>query len=98
MILVLFVATAPRADEGMWTLDNFPGDAVKEKYGVRIDGAWLEKVRLATTRIEGGCTGSFVSRDGLVLTNHHCVSRCLTQISTAEEDAHENGFLAEASR
>ena len=82
------------ADEGMWTPDNFPTARVDERYGVEIDDTWLDHARLATTRLEGGCTGSFVSPDGLVLTNHHCVSRCVRQMSSAEHPIREIGFLA----
>jgi hypothetical protein len=85
------------ADEGMWTVDNFPVATVRDKYGVTIDQDWLDRVRLSTVRLEGGCTGSFVSPDGLVLTNHHCVRRCISDISTAENDVQEDGFVA-ASR
>ncbi|MCP4204462.1 MAG: S46 family peptidase [bacterium] len=94
--LVLFVVNvgAARAEEGMWTLDNFPNQAIKDKYGVEIDQDWLDRVRLATTRM-GGCTGSFVSPDGLILTNHHCARRCISQLSSAENDLEANGFLAE---
>ena len=94
VIALLTVAVSARADEGMWTLDNFPKDVLKEKYDVQIDDDWLKKVQLATTRVEGGCTGSFISPNGLVLTNHHCVTRCVSQISTAENDIAANGFLA----
>jgi hypothetical protein len=80
----------------MWTLDNFPSDVVKEKYNVDIDEDWLKKVQLATARVEGGCSGSFVSPNGLLLTNHHCVTRCVSQISTAENDVAANGFLAKS--
>ncbi|MDH3253454.1 MAG: S46 family peptidase, partial [Acidobacteriota bacterium] len=72
LLSVFFVTGIATADEGMWTLDNFPVARVKAAYGVDIDSSWLETVQLATTRL-GGCTGSFVSPDGLVLTNHHCV-------------------------
>jgi hypothetical protein len=81
------------ADEGMWTFDNFPSALVRDRYGVDIDEAWLERVRLATVRL-AGCTGSFVSRDGLILTNHHCVSSCLAQSSTRESSLLETGFFA----
>ncbi|MGB6850615.1 MAG: S46 family peptidase, partial [Thermoanaerobaculia bacterium] len=81
LILVLPAATL-LAEEGMWTLDNFPTAKIQATYGVEIDDAWLARIQRATTRIEGGCTGSFVSPDGLVLTNHHCVRRCTTQISS----------------
>lgn len=82
------------ADEGMWTLDNFPAEHVDAKYGVTLDDAWLARAQQATVRIEGGCTGSFVSSEGLVLTNHHCVSRCLSQMSSADNDIEANGFFA----
>ena len=70
---VLTIGTA-RADEGMWTFDNFPGAAVTQKYGADITPAWLDRVRTATIRLSN-CTASFVSPEGLILTNHHCVER-----------------------
>ncbi|MFQ5525467.1 MAG: S46 family peptidase [Thermoanaerobaculia bacterium] len=92
--LLLAASTlALHADEGMWTLDNFPSQTVKEKFGVDIDDEWLEKVRLATTRM-GGCTGSFASPNGLILTNHHCARRCISRLSSAENDLEATGFLA----
>ncbi len=93
MVLLAMGGTAV-ADEGMWTFDNFPKQLVREKLGVDVTDQWLDKVRLATTRLESGCTGSFISRDGLMLTNHHCASECLAQLSTAANDLLENGFLA----
>ncbi len=94
LVVCLMAAGVIVADEGMWTLDNFPSETVRAKYGVDIDDAWLERVQLATTRLEGGCTGSFVSPNGLVLTNHHCARSCVAELSTATDDLLENGFLA----
>ena len=94
--LVLSLAigtTAARADEGMWTFDNFPSAVVEERYGVKIDEAWLDRVRLGTVRLSG-CTASFISPDGLILTNHHCVSSCLAQNSTRESSLLDTGFVA----
>lgn len=82
------------AEEGMWTVDNFPKSAVKQKYGVDIADAWLQRVQQSITRHETGCTGSFVSGDGLVLTNHHCVMECLSDISSAGADYVGNGYNA----
>src|SRR5690242_15452489 len=90
--VVLTVGTAS-ADEGMWTFDNFPFELLQERYGVRIDDAWLERVRLGTVRLSG-CTGSFVSPNGLILTNHHCVADCLAQNSTRDESLLDTGFVA----
>ena len=86
-------AGAASADEGMWTPDNFPSARVKERYGVDIDDAWLERVRLGTVRL-AGCTASFVSPEGLLLTNHHCVASCLAQNSTRQASLLDTGFIA----
>ena len=93
-VMLLAMNSAAFADEGMWTFDNFPKQLAREKLGVEISDAWLDKVRLSTTRLESGCTGSFISGDGLMLSNHHCASECLAQLSTAEKDLLANGFLA----
>ncbi len=93
-LAVLSVCLPVLADEGMWTFDNFPRDSVKSRYGVDIDQPWLDRVRLATVRLEGGCTGSLVSPQGLVLTNHHCVTDCLSRMSTPARDVQAAGFLA----
>jgi V8-like Glu-specific endopeptidase len=89
----LGAVTGAAADEGMWTFDNFPSGAVRERYGVEIDDAWLERVRRATVRLSG-CTASFVSPTGLMLTNHHCVASCLAQNSSRESSLLETGFVA----
>jgi hypothetical protein len=93
-ILALVLSQAVVADEGMWTFDNFPAEAVRKRYGVSIGRDWLDRVRGATVRLEGGCTGSFVSERGLVLTNHHCVAECVSRISTAARDVQSAGFFA----
>jgi len=85
-------STGASADEGMWTFDNFPAAAVKSQYGVTIDQPWLDKVRLATVRLSG-CTGSFVSRDGAILTNHHCVASCVDQLSSADNNLLARGVV-----
>ena len=84
------------ADEGMWTIDNFPSDRVEQKYDVRIDNDWLRSAQLATTRLENGCTGSFASPDGLVLTNNHCVWGCIRNLSSADRNLSDDGFMASA--
>ena len=90
---LLIASTVVHADEGMWTPDNFPAAMVRERLGVDITPEWLRHVRLATVRLSG-CTASFVSPDGLMLTNHHCVASCLAQLSTAGNDLVHEGFIA----
>jgi len=82
------------AAEGMWTLDNLPKADLKKRYGFEPDAAWVDKVMKASVRLAGGCSGSFVSGDGLVLTNHHCVASCVSQLSSAKKDYLADGFLA----
>ena len=81
------------ADEGMWTFDQFPAAAVKQLHGAEITQAWLDHVRLSTIRLVN-CTASFVSPEGLLLTNHHCVEQCLAEISSKETSYLELGFGA----
>ncbi|MEO1202653.1 MAG: S46 family peptidase [Pseudomonadota bacterium] len=78
----------------MWTFDNFPSDVVSDKYGVDVTDDWLRKAQLATTRLENGCTGSFASPNGLVLTNNHCTWGCIRNLSTAERNLSDDGFMA----
>jgi hypothetical protein len=92
LLLLLGVAAAAVADEGMWTFDNFPQAVVKQKYGVDIDAAWLGRVQRSIARLEGGCTGSFASPDGLVLTNHHCAMPCISSLSSATDNFVDQGF------
>src|SRR5580704_11004689 len=89
---LLALAGTARADEGMWTFDNFPAASVKAKYGVVIDQAWLDHVRGAAVRLSSGCSGSIVAADGLVLTNHHCVRDCAQGLSTSQVDYVKNDF------
>src|SRR5262245_35335360 len=93
-IAAMVLCPVAYADEGMWTTFNFPSAAVRQKYSVTIDQAWLQRAQRATTRLEGGCTGSFISPDGLVLTNHHCVVRCLADHSSPGNDLVNDGFFA----
>src|SRR6476661_8885340 len=89
--------SAAHADEGMWTFDAFPAAKMRAAYGWAPDQAWLDKVRSAAVRLTGGCSASFVSSDGLILTNHHCVADCLQNLSTAKTDYLKNGFTAAAA-
>jgi hypothetical protein len=88
------MSTAAIADEGMWTFDAFPAAKMKAAYGWAPDKAWLDRVQNAAVRLTGGCSASFVSASGLILTNHHCVVGCLQNLATAQDDLVANGFNA----
>ncbi|MFN2515484.1 MAG: S46 family peptidase, partial [Pyrinomonadaceae bacterium] len=81
-------------DEGMWTFNNVPREEIKRKYGFEITDAWLRKVQLASVRFNNGGSGSFVSSNGLVLTNYHIVEDIVSEVSTPEKDLAKGGFLA----
>ena len=93
-LLVVALTGAVKADEGMWTFDNLPKAEMAKRYGVQITDQWLDQLRKSVVRLESGCTGSFVSAEGLVLTNHHCASGCLADNSTAQRDLAANGYVA----
>jgi Peptidase S46 len=88
------VPSSALADEGMWTFDNFPSAKVKKAYGVAPSPALLDHLRKSALR-SSGCSASFVSPDGLVMTNHHCVEGCVAALSTAQRDLAESGFYAQ---
>ena len=82
------------AEEGMWTFNNVPREEIKKKYGFEVTDEWLNNVRLASVRFNNGGSGSFVSANGLVLTNYHIVEDFVTEVSTPEKDYAKNGFVA----
>src|ERR1041384_1898132 len=98
LILVILTFSASSlitfADEGMWTFDNPPRAQWKERYGFEPSDAWLEHVRLASGRLNDGGSGSFVSSDGLLMTNQHVASGQLQKISTKDRDYTKEGFYA----
>ncbi|MEJ0085868.1 MAG: S46 family peptidase [Pseudomonadota bacterium] len=91
-LMVLFCSSV-KADEGMWTFHGFPLAKANAALKTNIDQAWLDRVRTATVRLSN-CTASFISGEGLILTNHHCVEACLADLSSKEKSLVEDGFLA----
>ena len=93
-LLISALSVTAIAEEGMWTFDNPPLKLLKQKYGFEPTKEWLDHVRLSSVRLNDGGSGSFVSPDGLLLTNHHVARGQLQKNSTPEHDYIANGFYA----
>lgn len=89
------MAVSAFAEEGMWTFDNFPAVQVRQAHGFAPDQKWLDRVQLGSVRLESGCSGAVVSKDGLVLTNHHCIDACTSALSSPGNDYTDKGFFTQ---
>src|ERR1043165_3861088 len=94
---VSLAAASFARDEGMWLLNNLPGSQLEAGYHFSPTPAWVEHVQKSAVRFQTGGSGSLVSADGLVMTNHHVGADMLSKLSTPEKNLLETGFLA-ASR
>ena len=94
VVAVVFVPVIASADEGMWPYDMVPKDRIQKDHGVAVTDAQLDRLRLSTVRLSSGGTGSFVSAQGLILTNHHVASECIANIASAQHDYMNEGYLA----
>jgi hypothetical protein len=82
------------ADEGMWTFNNVPRAEIKKRYGFDVTDEWLKRAQMASVRFNNGGSGSFVSPNGLVLTNYHIVEDIVNEVSTPQKDLAKEGFVA----
>ncbi len=89
-----FPGSTTRPDEGMWLFDALPLKTLKEKYDFEPTQEWIDHVRLGSVRFDTGGSGSFVSPNGLVMTNHHVALETIQKVSTQEKDFVETGFSA----
>jgi hypothetical protein len=94
LLAVCLAAIHAPGEEGMWTFDNVPVKQLQQKYGFTPTQQWLDHVRLASVRLNDGGSGSFISSDGLLLTNHHVARGQLQKSSTPEHNYIRDGFYA----
>lgn len=87
-----FVAAPAQADEGMWLLNHPPVKLLRERYGFEPSASWLEHLQKSAVRM--GASGSLVSADGLLMTNHHVAADALDRLSTAERNLLKDGYYA----
>jgi len=95
LAVCILVARPARAEEGMWTFDDVPTLDVQRALGVTLDRPWLDHLRRAAVRLSTGCSAAVVSRQGLALTNGHCVMACAEALSRGGADPLRQGFLTD---
>ena len=93
ILACLFAASSP-ADEGMWLFNNPPRSRLKEKYGFEVTDHWLDHIQRASVRFNSGGSGSFVSADGLVMSNHHVGADALQKFGDSTHNYMRDGFYA----
>jgi hypothetical protein len=89
-------STQVKADEGMWLLNDPPRQQLQQKYQFDITEQWLEHVQKSSVRFNSGGSGSFVSADGLVMSNHHVGADCLQKLGDKDHNYYRDGFHARA--
>jgi hypothetical protein len=90
----LFNSSPTHGDEGMWLYENPPRQLLKDRHGFELTDAWLAHLMQASVRFNSGGSGSFVSEDGLVLSNHHVGADALQKVSSAKQNYLRDGFHA----
>jgi hypothetical protein len=94
--ILALLTPATRGDEGMWLFNQPPRQLLHERYGFDVTGEWLEHLQQSSVRFNSGGSGSFVSADGLVISNHHVGADALQKVGSAEKNYLRDGFYARA--
>src|SRR4051812_28115064 len=92
--IALVALPAVRGDEGMWLFNAVPTKYLKDKHDFDASKKWLDHVQKASVRFNSGGSGSFVSADGLILTNHHVGADALQKMGTKDKNYYRDGFYA----
>src|SRR5215213_3234761 len=91
---IMLAGTTNYADEGMWLFNAPPRELLKQKYNFEPTAEWLEHVQKSSVRFNSGGSGSFVSEDGLVMSNHHVAADALQKFGDETHNYYRDGFHA----
>jgi len=94
VLVMVFVSQSAYGDEGMWLFNKVPADVLAKKYSFKVTDDWLDHLQKSSVRFNSGGSGSFVSADGLVLTNHHVGADALQKMGTKDKNYYRDGFYA----
>src|SRR5215475_5151590 len=94
IVITGLLALAARGDEGMWLFNQPPRQILKERYQFDATDEWLDHLQKSSVRFNSGGSGSFVSEDGLLISNHHVGADDLQKLSTSAKNYMRDGFRA----
>jgi len=101
-LVIVFISMSigilANADEGMWLYNDAPYQLLKDRYGFEPTSAWLEHIQKSSVRFNSGGSGSFVSEDGLIISNHHVGADALQKFSDAQHNYYRDGFYARSRK
>src|SRR5262244_1506776 len=98
LVTALAITTSSLADEGMWLFNAPPLKQLREKYQFELTPQWLEHLQKSSVRFNSGGSGSFISANGLCITNHHVGLDTLQKISTEKNNYVRDGFYAKSQK